>query len=200
MTKEDIRFSIIGVVGGLVFGFLVGNWTSPKSVTAPAAGNPRETAATSVNAPRETELPPGHPQVNPGETVPAPPLPAAPDSGATGSAPTSTPASGEAVALPSLEPLPASSKEERAEKKYKNIQMLKGLPADRIESIMFAFKNSLGVDCTYCHIKDQFEKDDRPAKQTARKMIALTRDANAKLSMPRVSCFTCHRGHARPPE
>ena len=47
--------------------------------------------------------------------------------------------------------------------------------------IMFAFKSSLGVDCTYCHIKDQFEKDDKPPKQTARKMIQLVRDTNAKL-------------------
>lgn len=196
MTKNDILFSICGIAGGLVLGFLVGNWTSPKSVTAPPAANPREAAPTSVNAPRESELPPGHPQVNPGETIPAPPLPAGSESGAT----TSTPASGETVSLPSLDPLPASSREERAEKKYKNIQMLKGLPADRIESIMFAFKNSLGVECTYCHIKDQFEKDDRPAKQTARKMIALTREANAKLSSARVSCYTCHRGHPRPEE
>jgi hypothetical protein len=110
--------------------------------------------------------------VNPGETVPAPPLPAGSEGGPAGGGSTSA-TGGEAVALPSLDPLPASSKEERAEKKYKNIQMLKGLPADRIESIMFAFKNSLGVECTYCHIKDQFEKDDRPTKQTARKMIAL---------------------------
>jgi hypothetical protein len=64
---------------------------------------------------------------------------------------------------------------------------------------MFAFKASLGVDCTYCHIKDQFEKDDKPAKQTARKMIQLVRDTNAKLgSMTRVTCFTCHRGQTRP--
>jgi hypothetical protein len=104
------------------------------------------------------------------------------------------------VSLPSLEPLPASSKEERAEKKYKNIQLFKGLPADRIESIMFAFKDSLGVECTYCHVKDQFEKDDKTAKQTARKMISLVRDANAKLGSPRVSCFTCHRGQPRPVE
>lgn len=200
MTKDDIRFSVIGIAAGLVFGFLVGNWTSPSSVTAPRAANPREPVPASVNAPRETELPPGHPEVKPGETVPAPPLPAGSEAGTTGGAPASTPASGEAVALPSLDPLPASNREERAEKKYKNIQMLKGLPADRIESIMFAFKNSLGVECTYCHVKDQFDKDDKPAKQTARKMIALTRDANAKLSLPRVSCFTCHRGHPRPEE
>ena len=200
MTKYDIRFIIIGRTAGLVLGFLVGNWTSPIGATAPHAANPREPAPASVNAPRDSELPAGHPEVKPGETIPAPPLPAGSEGGATGGAASSTAGSGETVSLPSLDPLPASSREERAEKKYKNIQMLKGLPADRIESIMFAFKNSLGVECTYCHIKDQFEKDDKPAKQTARKMIALTREANAKLSLPRISCFTCHRGHPRPEE
>ena len=44
----------------------------------------------------------------------------------------------------------------------------------------------------------QFEKDDKPEKQTARKMIALVRDANAKIGAARVSCYTCHRGQQRP--
>jgi hypothetical protein len=101
--------------------------------------------------------------------------------------------------LPSLDPLPATSKEERAEQKYKNIQLLRGIPSERLLKVMFAFKSSLGVDCTYCHIKDQFEKDDKPQKQTARKMIQLVRDTNAKLGGPaRVTCFTCHRGQTRP--
>jgi hypothetical protein len=94
----------------------------------------------------------------------------------------------------------STGKEERTEQKYKNIQALKGLPADRLTKIMFAFKDSLGVDCTYCHIKDQFEKDDKPTKQMARKMIGIVRDSNAKLGSARVSCFTCHRGQARPPQ
>ena len=101
--------------------------------------------------------------------------------------------------LPSLDPLPAGSKEERAEQKYKNIQLLRGIPSDRLMKVMFAFKSSLGVDCTYCHIKDQFEKDDKPTKQTARKMIQLVRDTNGKLGTTgRVTCFTCHRGQTRP--
>jgi len=35
--------------------------------------------------------------------------------------------------------------EERAEQKYKNIQLLKGIPSDRLTKIMFAFKGSLGL-------------------------------------------------------
>ena len=108
-------------------------------------------------------------------------------------------ASSDEAQLPSLDPLPGSSREERAEQKYKNIQLLKGLPSDRLMNVMFAFKASLGVDCTYCHIKDQFEKDDKPPKQVARKMITLVRDTNGKLGgAARVTCFTCHRGQIRP--
>jgi hypothetical protein len=201
MSNDDIRFSIVGVVLGLVLGFLIGNWTTPHGLTSEKSGRSSETP-TSVNAPRESDLPAGHPPITPGETVRAGPLPA----GSEGAIPDgSTPAaassaSGGSVVLPSLDPLPASSSELRAEKKYKNIQMLKGLPADRIESIMFAFKNSLGVECTYCHIKDQFEKDDKTMKQTARKMITIVRESNAKLGSARVSCFTCHRGQPRPAE
>jgi hypothetical protein len=136
--------------------------------------------------------------------VQAGPLPAGTENAPVSPNPSSptSPASGdeEVSELPSLDPLPASSREKRAEQEFKNIQMLRGLPAERVTKVMFAFKNSLGVDCTYCHVKDHFEKDDKAAKQVARKMIALTRDANAKLGgAGRVTCFTCHRGQARPP-
>ena len=195
MDKKDLAYGIVGVALGLVMGFLVGNWTTPSGEASGITGASGAMAAKSVNSPRETELPPGHPAITPGETVPAPPLPGGADASDSASPGTAGP-----VILPSLDTLPASSREERAEKKYKNIQMLKGLPADRIESIMFAFKNSLGVECTYCHVKDQFEKDDKTAKQTARKMISLVRDANGKVGAAKVSCYTCHRGHPRPPE
>jgi hypothetical protein len=186
MGKENVVYSLIGIGLGLVLGFLVGNWTTPSGGPADSAAR-AGTEPTSVNQPPTQELPPGHPPIEPGKTTPAGPLPGG-RSGPT-----------ELVVLPSLDPLPASNRAERAEKKYKNIQILKGLPADRIESIMFAFKDSLGVECTYCHIKDQFDKDDKPPKQMARKMIQLTRDTNAKLGSARVSCFTCHRGQPKPP-
>ena len=201
MSNDDIRFSIVGIALGLVLGFLIGNWTTPRGGAVDNSASTGESAR-SVNAPRETELPAGHPPITPGETVRAGPLPAASESEVSGGSRAAAAASpsGESVVLPSLDPLPASSSELRAEKKYKNIQMFKGLPADRIESIMFAFKNSLGVECTYCHVKDQFEKDDKTTKQTARKMISIVRDSNAKLGAARVSCFTCHRGQPRPAE
>ncbi len=198
MKKEYVSYGIIGIVAGLVLGFIVGNWATASGGAAPQAA--AGTESTSVNSSNSGQaLPPGHPPIDSGQTIPAPPLPAG-AAGASAAAP--APAAGQAgesTELPSLDPLASSSKEERAEQKYKNIQLLRGIPSERLTKIMFAFKASLGVDCTYCHIKDQFEKDDKPQKQTARKMIQLARDINAKLgSMTRVTCFTCHRGQTRP--
>ena len=194
MNKDEITYAIIGILLGAVIGFFAGNMSSPGPTAAPVVANDNSSGSRTVNSSSE-ELPPGHPPVNPGETVPAPPL----EGGAETPGRTAPP--GETTELPSLDPLPASNREERTEQKYKNIQVLKGLPASRLDSIMFAFKNSLGVDCTYCHVKDHFEKDDKPAKQTARKMIGITRDANVKIGgAGRVTCYTCHRGEPRPPE
>lgn len=200
MKKEDISYAIVGIIAGLAIGFLVANRVTPAGSAGPAA-QPSAPPQASVNSSSQQELPPGHPPVDPSQPVQAGPLPAGTENAPVSPNP-SSPASGdeEVSELPSLDPLPASSREKRAEQEYKNIQMLRGLPAERVTKVMFAFKNSLGVDCTYCHVKDHFEKDDKAAKQVARKMIALTRDANAKLGgAGRVTCFTCHRGQARPP-
>ncbi len=200
MKKQYVSYGILGIVLGLVIGFIVANWTykSPSANQQTATAN---TGSASVNTGGPTaELPPGHPPVDTANPTSAPPLPSesAADTGAGASAASSP---GGSVELPSLDPLPAGNKEKRTEQEYKNIQLLKGLPADRLMPIMFAFKASLGVDCTHCHIKDQFEKDDKSAKQMARKMIKLVRDTNANLgSAGRVNCFTCHRGQPQPPK
>ena len=36
---------------------------------------------------------------------------------------------------------------------------------------MKAFTHDLGVKCSFCHVEGAFDKDDKPEKQTARKMI-----------------------------
>lgn len=186
MTKEAIKenttYGIIGIVAGLIIGFLVANSVTPRQIAT------TNTPAAQVNP---TDLPEGHPPIDPSQPTEAGPLPA----GSAAAAP-----AGETTELPSLDPLPAASKEKRTEQEYKNIQVLKGLPADRLTSIMFAFKNSLGVDCTHCHIKDQWEKDDKEAKKIARQMIRRTRSINSDNLGGRVSCFTCHRGQPEPPK
>src|SRR5712692_501955 len=201
MNKEYVSYGIIGVVAGLVLGFIVANWVgSDASEGQPISAGATGTNPTSVNSSNSGQaLPPGHPPIDSGQTIPAPPLPAGTSTAPDSASPSPMAQTGAVAELPSLDPLPASSKEERAEQKYKNIQLFRGIPSERLLKIMFAFKSSLGVDCTYCHIKDQFEKDDKPTKQTARKMIQLVRDTNAKLGgTARVTCFTCHRGQTRP--
>jgi len=200
MKKEYVKFGLIGILVGLVVGFIVSNNTYKGSTAATQTAADANQGQASVNSGgANQELPPNHPPIESGQTVPAPPLPDSPPTPAASE--TASSSTGETTELPSLDPLPASSKEKRVEQEKKNIQVLKGLPADRLTPIMFAFKSALGVDCTYCHIKDQWDKDDKPAKQIARKMIGMTRDANAKLgSAGRVTCFTCHRGQPRPPQ
>jgi len=87
-----------------------------------------------------------------------------------------------------------------AEKVYSNIQVLKGMPAGDIMVLMGAFTRSLGVECTHCHVEGEFEKDDKPAKQTARKMIQGMMSINKQLGKTTgdVNCFTCHRGEKEP--
>ena len=55
---------------------------------------------------------------------------------------------------------------------------------------------SLGVECDFCHVQGKFDSDDKPAKKTARNMIAMTLaiNKNSFNSRKEVTCYTCHRG------
>ncbi len=86
-----------------------------------------------------------------------------------------------------------------AEQVYKNIQVFKGMPASELEPTMAFISGSLGVKCNYCHV-NPFDKDDRPTKLAARRMVRRVFDLN-KGSFngdKAVSCFTCHRGSPQP--
>lgn len=93
------------------------------------------------------------------------------------------------------------SASEPAEKVYKNIQVLKGLPSTQLMSNMFYMEGALGVGCGECHVNfTDFEKDDNPHKQVARRMIEMVRELNAQSfgGQNLISCNTCHRGRAVP--
>ena len=60
-----------------------------------------------------------------------------------------------------------------AEQFYKNIQVLKGFPADQLMPSMQFITASLGVQCDFCHLENAFEKDDKETKQTARRMMRM---------------------------
>jgi photosynthetic reaction center cytochrome c subunit len=93
-----------------------------------------------------------------------------------------------------------SASPKTAEQQYKNIQMLKGIPADQLIPAMQFITASLGVECEFCHVRDAFEKDDKKPKQTARKMMEMMFAINADdFDRHReVTCYSCHRGSVHP--
>src|SRR5437762_394509 len=72
-----------------------------------------------------------------------------------------------------------------AEEEFKNIQALKGIPADQVIPSMQFIAASLGVECEFCHVARAFEKDDKKPKLTARKMIGMMMAIN---KIGRASC------------
>ena len=87
-----------------------------------------------------------------------------------------------------------------AEQVNKNIQVLKGMPADQLIPAMQFISNSLNVECEFCHTQGAFEKDDKKPKETARKMIQMQFAINKEnfKGEPEVTCFSCHRGSHDP--
>ncbi len=65
---------------------------------------------------------------------------------------------------------------------------------------MMAYSAALGVKCDFCHVPREFDKDEKPAKETARMMIVMTQELNAKFPDGKVhiTCYTCHRGEHEP--
>ena len=83
---------------------------------------------------------------------------------------------------------------------FKNIQVLKDMPADQLDRVMGIFTGALGVKCSFCHVPDQWDKDDKEEKRTAREMIKMTLATNKEFFKGRteVSCATCHAGRTHP--
>jgi hypothetical protein len=90
---------------------------------------------------------------------------------------------------------------------HKNLQVLpKDISKEELKKTMDGFAEQLGVKCTFCHVAEQYEKDERPHKADARRMIKLVQEMKARKTEyfgPRVkeaviSCGMCHRGKAEP--
>ena len=95
---------------------------------------------------------------------------------------------------------PAASKPRTTEEAYKNIQVLKGLPEDRLIPAMQFITYSLGVECSFCHVEGAPEKDDKKPKQVARKMMQMMFAINQDNfeGKREVTCYSCHRGSSHP--
>ena len=102
----------------------------------------------------------------------------------------------------------AGKENEPAENVFKNIQMLKGMPAGRLLNVMnIGYSRSLGVACTHCHVAGEWEKEEKPQKQITREMAKMVRAINTdhlktiknlKGPDPVINCTTCHRGQVKP--
>jgi len=114
----------------------------------------------------------------------------------------------QADALARLREQIKGKEKEPAEKVFKNIQSMKGVPAARLLAVMeFGYARSLGVTCTHCHTPEKWETEEKNTKQIAREMAAMVGKLNGELlkniknlksATPTVNCTTCHRGQIVP--
>jgi photosynthetic reaction center cytochrome c subunit len=95
------------------------------------------------------------------------------------------------------------------EQTRKNIQVLKGLRESELYRVMNFMAVSIGEECDFCHVvkgKDpktgqrnwEWESDEKPEKQTGRRMLQMVLMINGSnkvdFTQNSVTCFTCHRG------
>jgi hypothetical protein len=90
---------------------------------------------------------------------------------------------------------------------FKNVKLLKNIPAGRFLRIMdIGYSQSLGVGCDHCHSEDRWDADEKRPKLAAREMILMMEEINKKLESmehidttePQINCTTCHRGYVKP--
>ena len=103
-------------------------------------------------------------------------------------------------APPAAAQAPPAGALKNASEQYKNVQVLKEVPADQLIPAMQFITASLGVDCDYCHVEHAFEKDDKKPKVTARKMMEMMLTINNENfdNHREVTCYTCHKGSPNP--
>ena len=88
-------------------------------------------------------------------------------------------------------------------------------------AVMHSYESALGVKCAHCHVQGDFASDEKPQKETARKMIVMAREINGKYfagheggaepaaadhdsakasdhAHMHVTCYTCHHGSVEP--
>ncbi len=105
-----------------------------------------------------------------------------------------------ACAASALAQVSPANEGKKAEEVYKNIQALRGTPANELNQSMHLMKAAVGLDCIDCHIEREWEKDVKPPKDVARRMIVMMNDINTRQFGGKqvVTCNTCHNGHPTP--
>ena len=97
---------------------------------------------------------------------------------------------------------PAAGTEKTAEQAYKNIKVLKDMPASQLLPVMHLMRAALGTRCDFCHVAEgnRYELDTKKEKERAREMIRMVLAVNKDFFEGRtvVTCNTCHRGQEHP--
>lgn len=104
------------------------------------------------------------------------------------------------LSLVAITAVAAETSDPPVEQTKKNIKALTGMPSSQLIPVMAFMSNSLGVTCSYCH-GDKWESDEKPAKDAARRMIAMQKAINVAHYEGKtvVTCNSCHQGHVTPP-
>ena len=100
----------------------------------------------------------------------------------------------------------AGKENEPAGTVFKNVQLLKDMPAGQFLTFMDqTVGRGLGRNCTDCHVANQWDSDSLGRKKTARLMIGVMQGINNDLltklpagrngQTPKINCITCHRGN-----
>ena len=103
----------------------------------------------------------------------------------------------------------AGKEDQPAGQVFKNVQLLKDMPARQFLITMDStFGRALSVNCTTCHVATDYSDDTRPNKGRTRIMIVMTNAINSEHltkmpagrggNTPRINCMTCHRGNGSP--
>lgn len=89
-------------------------------------------------------------------------------------------------------------------KKFKNIKVLKEIPADQLIPVMHNWSASLSVKCDFCHVINAdhsgFDLDTKPEKNKARAMLLMVNDIKKRERTVegKATCFMCHHGSPEP--
>ncbi|MEE8349358.1 MAG: c-type cytochrome [Acidobacteriota bacterium] len=82
-----------------------------------------------------------------------------------------------------------------------NLKVLEVDDPQDLRPIMQNFDRSLGVDCGFCHNRQDFA-EDTPHKEAARKMLGMVQKINSEVftwdGAPRATCNMCHNGNVYP--
>lgn len=104
----------------------------------------------------------------------------------------------------------AGRENEPAGQLFKNVKLLKDMPAGKfIETMNTDYGKAIGRSCDFCHERGDFASDERKEKGTTRIMIALEDSLNNAAAYlpqlknrrgdwPHIECVTCHRGMNEP--